>query len=415
MAQSIQALRERRNALAKEVRNLLDNNTGANWKPEHQTEYDAKMAEVERVDAEIAREQKLIDLTAENNLADIAKNGKKGAGKNGGNGEGDEDVPRALLNKWLRGGDNALNADEWATVRATMSTTTPSEGGYTVQSEVASEMITAMKAFGGMRDVATEFSTSAGNPMNWPTMDDTGNVGELIAENTAATDQDASFGTVAMNVYKFSSKIVTIPIELLQDSLLNLDAIVFALLAERLARVQNTYFTTGTGTNQPRGIVTGATLGKTGTTGQTGTVIYDDLVDLEHSVDPAYRNRPGTGFMMHDSSIKVIRKIKDSEGRPIFVPGYEVGTPGGAPASLLNRPITVNQDVATMAANAKSILFGNLANYRIRNVMAATLFRFTDSAFTKKGQVGYLAWQRSGGNLLDNSGATVKYYANSAT
>lgn len=415
MAKSIQAMRERRNALAQEVRNVMDNNPGANWKPENQTEYDTKLAEVERIDAEIAREQKLIDLTAENNLADIAKNGKKGAGKNGGTGEGDDDVPRALLNKWLRGGDNALNADEWAAIRATMSTTTPSEGGYTVQSEVASELITAMKAYGGMRDVATEFNTATGSPMNWPTMDDTGNVGELIAENTTATDQDASFGTVALNVYKFSSKIVTIPIELLQDSLLNLDEIVFALLAERLARVQNTYFTTGTGTNQPRGIVTGATLGKTGTTGQTGTVIYDDLVDLEHSVDPAYRNRPGTGWMMHDSSIKVIRKIKDSEGRPIFVPGYETGVPGGAPATLLNRPITVNQDIATMAANAKSILFGNLANYRIRNAMSATLFRFTDSAFTKKGQVGYLAWQRSGGNLLDNSGATVKYYANSAT
>lgn len=412
MPQSIQAMRERRNALAKEVRNTLDNNTGANWKPEHQTEYDNKVSEIERIDAEIAREQKVMDLTAEKQIKDMG--GKIGSGFSGGNQDGNPEA-KALLNKWLRGGDGALNADDWASIRATMSTTTPSEGGYTVQSEVASELITAMKAYGGMRDVATEFSTSGGNPMSWPTMDDTGNTGELIPENTTATDQDVSFGTVAMNAYKFSSKIITIPIELLQDSQLNLDPIVFAALAERLARVQNTYFTTGTGTAQPRGIVTGATLGKTGTTGQTATVTYDDLVDLEHAVDPAYRNRPGTGFMMHDSSVKVIRKIKDSEGRPIFVPGYEVGSPGGAPASLLNRPLSINQDIAVMAANAKSILFGNLANYRIRNVMAATLFRFTDSPFTKKGQVGFMAWQRSGGNLLDVSGATVKYYANSAT
>jgi HK97 family phage major capsid protein len=126
-------------------------------------------------------------------------------------------------------------------------------------------------------------------------------------------------------------------------------------------------------------------------------VIYDDLVDLEHSVDPAYRGMPGVGFMMHDSSLKVVRKIKDSNSRPIFVPGYEQGNPGGAPDRLLNRPIFINQDIATMAANAKSILFGALKKYRIRDVMDLTLFRMTDSAFTLNGQVGFVAFMRSGG------------------
>ena len=119
--------------------------------------------------------------------------------------------------------------------------------------------------------------------------------------------------------------------------------------------------------------------------------------------------------MMNDASIKVIRKIKDSEGRPIFVPGYEQGVPGGAPSTLLGRPVSINQDIATMAANAKSILFGNFKNYRIRDAMQVTLFQFRDSAYAKKGQVGFLAWMRSGGNLIDVSGATVKYYQNSAT
>ncbi|KRG38829.1 capsid protein [Stenotrophomonas pictorum JCM 9942] len=402
MSKSIQALRERRSALAKDTRNLLENNTGANWKPEHQTTYDANMEEIGRIEAEIDRLEKVNALDVERSARDL---GIEIVDKVDG-----KEVRNALLNKWLRGGDNALSAEEWQTVRNTMSTSTPAEGGYSVESSVAAELIKAMKAFGGMRDVATPLATTQGNPMNWPAMDDTGNTGELVAENTSAADQDPAFGTVALNTYKFSSKVVTVPLELLQDSQLDIDSIVVDLLAERLARIQNTYFTTGTGTAQPRGIVTASSSGKVGATGQTATVTYDDLVDLEHAVDPAYRNAPGVGFMMNDASVKVLRKLKDLEGRPIFVPDF-----GSAPATVLNRPITVNQDVAVMAANAKSILFGRLSNYRIRDVMAATLFRFTDSAYTKKGQVGFLAWQRAGGNLLDTSGATVKYYQNSAT
>lgn len=402
---NIAELRERRNAKVAEARALNDNTAASGWNADVKAKYDAIIDEVDQISDEIKREEQLIALAAETNLRDIGIREKQG---------GAENANRLQLQAWLRNGDNAFTAEQWAKIRATMSTTTPSEGGYTVQSDIAAELIAAEKAYGGMRESSTTFATSKGSPMSWPTCDDTGNTGELIAENTTANDLDLAFGTVAMNVYKFSSKIVTVPIELLQDSEIDIDRIVLQMLAIRLGRVTNTYFTTGTGTNQPRGIVTAAASGKVGTTGQTLTVTYDDLIDLEHSVDPAYRNAPGVGFMMNDSSIKVIRKIKDSEGRPIFVPGYETGVPGGAPATLLGRPLRTNQDIAVMAANAKSILFGDLKNYRIRDVMAAEFFRFTDSAFAKKGQVGFLAWQRAGGNLLDVSGATVKYYQNSA-
>lgn len=395
MAESIQAMRERRNALAKEARNLHEN-----WDAKFQAEYDGKIEEIGRIDGAIKRHDEVMALDAER------------VAKDAGVKIQDKAAP-SLFNKWLRGGDSALSAQEWQQVRNTMSTTTDSEGGYTVEDKVAAELIRALKEFGGMRAAGSVFSTDGGNDMSWPTVDDTANVGEIVAQNAAATSQDVAFSTVALPVYKYSSKIVTVPWELLQDSQVDIDALVVSLLAERLARIQNTHFTTGTGTAQPRGIVTAAASGKVGTTGQTTTVIYDDLVDLEHSVDPAYRN--GAGFMMNDSSVKVLRKIKDTEGRPIFVPGYENGSPGGAPATLLGRPLYINQDVAAMAANAKSILFGNFKNYRIRDVMGATLFRFTDSVYTKNGQVGFLAWQRTGGNLLDISGATVKYYQNSAT
>jgi HK97 family phage major capsid protein len=124
--------------------------------------------------------------------------------------------------------------------------------------------------------------------------------------------------------------------------------------------------------------------------------------------------------MMNDASVKVIRKIKDGQSRPIFVPGlrgfaiFRRRQAGGAPDSLLSYPIQVNQDVATMAANAKSILYGDFSFYIIRDAMDVQMFRFTDSAFATKGQVGFLALLRSGGQFVD-VGGSVKYYANSAT
>mgnify|MGYP000886339313 FL=1 len=200
----------------------------------------------------------------------------------------------------------------------------------------------------------------------------------------------------------------------MQDSFIDIETYIQGLLAMRLGRITNTHYTVGTGSGQPRGVVVGAASGKVGTTGQTTTVTYDDLVDLEHSVNRAYRLNPGVAWMMADSSLKVVRKVKDTSGRPIFVPGYDVNIPGGAPDTLLGRRIIINDDVAAMAANAKSILFGDFKKYVIRKVMDFTIFRMTDSAFTLLGQVGFVAFRREGGNLIDAGGA-VKYYANSAT
>jgi HK97 family phage major capsid protein len=266
-----------------------------------------------------------------------------------------------------------------------------------------------------MRAVAKTIRTASGAQMQFPTADATGEVGAILGQNATAARVDTTFGNVALDVYKYSSNDIALPFELLQDSFIDIEAYIQGLLAIRLGRIQNTHFTVGTGTAQPRGLVTGAAAGRTGIVGQTTTVLYDDLVLLEHSIDPAYRGAAGVGYMMNDASLSVIRRLKDTQGRPIFVPGYETGNPGGAPDRLMGRPITINQDVAVMAANAKSILFGDFSKYVIRDVMDLTLFRMTDSAFTRNGQVGFLAMQRVGGNLIDISGASVKYYANSAT
>jgi HK97 family phage major capsid protein len=141
-------------------------------------------------------------------------------------------------------------------------------------------------------------------------------------------------------------------------------------------------------------------------------VIYDDLIDLFHSIDPAYREN--CKYMMHDATVKYIRKLKDTAGRPLWVPDYFAGITEGTGGTLAGCQVVTNQQMQVMAANAKSILCGDFSYYKIRDVMAMNLFRFTDSVYASKGQVGFLAWMRSGGNFIDVGGA-VKAYQNSAT
>lgn len=404
---SIQALREQRAARAKSLNELVNKAGGWNEAVDAAV-YASGMAEIDALDAQIDRinavNAKLADDTVTNNVADRIV----AIGHNSGQ------PALVAYGKWLRGGDRALNTDDWGAIRNIMSTTTSTEGGFTVATEVATTILDALKKFGGMRENATVIATSGGAPMSFPTSDGVLEEGEIVAENVSATDADATFGTIALPVYKYSSKVITVPVELLSDSNVDIEAFVRTRLVTRLGRVTNRHFTTGTGVNQPRGLVVAAPIGVTGAVGTTVSVGYDSLVDLVHSVDPAYREAGACKFMMNDTTVRDLRKIKDTTGRPIFAPGYESGNPGSAPDTLLGHPIAVNQSMAVMAANALSILFGDLTSYVIRDAMSIELQRYTDSAYAKKGQVGFLAWLRSGGNSIDIGGA-VKSYRNSAT
>jgi HK97 family phage major capsid protein len=417
---SIQALREQRNAKARALAEMTDEKR--KWNAEKDLPiWNALMDEHTEIDEQIKRLEKVMALTADQQQAELVGERADRAIRDGGT---KAKTPMQQIHaKWLRGGDNALNAEDWTAIRNTLSTTTNSQGGYTQQTEVAQEVLDALKLFGGMRAVADVFQTAMGNPINYPTSDGTSETGEIIAQNTTATALDPSFGSVALTTYKFSSKIIAVPFELLQDSQVDIEAFVRTRMVTRLGRITNTKFTLGAGdgSSEPNGIITAAGTGVTAANGttQVTAITYGSLIDLVHSVDPAYRALGNCRFMMNDSSIKVIRKIVDSQSRPIFVPGWTFGLPtggptGGAPDSILGYPIQVNQDVAAMGVSAKSIAFGDFSYYKIRDVMEVQMFRFTDSAYTKLGQVGFLAWMRSAGNFVDVGGA-VKLFVNAAS
>lgn len=274
-------------------------------------------------------------------------------------------------------------------------------GAHTIAEGFMASLERAMLHFGGMRQTSEIMRTTGGNSMPWPTANDTSNSGALLGENTAVTDADPVYGQVVFNAYKYTSKQVKIPVELLEDSAFDMAAEVGTMLGERLGRITNTHFTTGDGASKPKGIVTAATLGKT-TAGATA-ITFDEVIDLIHSVDVAYRT--DAGFMFHDNVLAVLRKLKNGSNEYLWQPSVAMG----APDRLWGYPYYINNDMASSVASAaKTMLFGALNKYKIRDVAGLRLVRLNER-YADADQVGFIAFSRHDGNLLDAGVAPVKY------
>jgi HK97 family phage major capsid protein len=402
MTTRISELRAANVANARMAHDLNAKFHGKIWTPAAQATYDAHINVIERNKAEIAALERTRAGQADATVQDAIDTAYRER----------RVVPfEPLLDGFLRKGPDGFSDQQKLAIRNTLSTTTGSQGGFTVPSDAASRFADILKNYSGVRRVAEIFKTTTGNVFSYPTSDGTGETGERLAENATATALDPSFGSAPLPTWKYSSKIFTVPFELLSDSNIDIEAYVFSRAAARIGRITNTDFTVGTGSSQPQGFAGVASSGKVGTTGQTTSIIHDDIVDLVHSVNTSYRQVPqGLAFQMADVTFKFIRKIKDATtNRPVYLPadGVQLET-------LLGYPVIVNDDVAVMAANAKSVFFGNWEiGYKIRDSLEVHMFRFTDSVYATKGQVGFLAIARSGGNLVDTT--AIKAYSNSAT
>lgn len=275
-------------------------------------------------------------------------------------------------------------------------------GGITVPEGFISSLERAELAFGGMRQVSAIMQTDTGEKLLWPTTDDTGNTGEIINENTAVDEQDVTFGGITFQSYKFSSKMIKVSFELLRDSAFNMAAELGAMLGERLGRIQNTVFTTGSGSSRPFGITVRAATGKT--TASSTAITPDEILDLIHSIDPAYRSDPGVGFLFHDNIMLALRKLKDGDGQYIWAPGMT----SGQPDRLWNFPVTINQDMSSTITNADiTMVFGALTKYKIRDVGSLRLKRL-DERYAELDQSAFLAFTEHDGNLLDAGTNPVK-------
>ena len=392
---SIQSLRERLNSVVTQAKHVLAEKGDAVWSKEDQAKYDALIEEADRISAQIKAEQKILDIEAQDNFKDVKTQDPSTFKKN---------QARLAIEAFLRKSVREYTPEDIDNIRATMSTTTDSQGGYTVPKLIADKVIESMKAYGAMRQVSDYIKTEGGNQMNWPTSDPN-EEGEIVAENTAATGSDPSFGTRAVTVYKFSSKIIPVPIELLQDSAVDIVDLVTRRCGTRIGRAQDHYFTTGTGTSQPMGVVSAVETGYTTAAGQATSFIYDDLVSLIESLDDSYLSGPNRPiFMMNQASRLLVRKMKDTAGRPLWTPSYDAGLSAGLAGALCGYGVKINNFLEAPAAGKKPILFGCFnPGYLVRDAMEVQIFRFDDSAYMSKGQVGFLAWARAGGNVVDLS------------
>jgi len=282
-----------------------------------------------------------------------------------------------------------------------------SAGGYLAPASFRQTMTETMKFFGGMASVAQTITTTTGSRLPWATNDDTGVEGAYLTENTQMPDTDLTFGGRALDAFTLGSKVIKVSFALMQDSAFDLGSFVPRKAGERIARRGNRAFTTGTGVDQPLGVTTNVTTGKTGAGGQTTSIIYDDLVDLEHSVDPAYRNERSR-WMFHDLTLAKLRKLKDSTGAPLWEPSLKAG----APDTFNGRLYTINNDMPQMAASAKSVLFGDFfAGYIIRVVAGVQVLRLTER-YADYLQVGFLAFERHDG--MPDDPAALRAYVNAA-
>jgi len=285
----------------------------------------------------------------------------------------------------------------------------PDSGGYnTVPDEAMRGLESALLAFGGMRSVASVLRTGTGANLPIPTTNDTSNEGAILGEAAEVTTLDPVFSQLVLEAYKYTSKMILVSVEFLQDSSLNVADTIGRLLGERIARITNRHFTVGDGNGKPKGVVEAATSSGV-TTASSTAITYDELVDLIHSVDPAYRNN-GASFMFHDNTLKALKKIKvpqfsgDTQGQPLWRPGMAVGVPD----TIDSYAYTINQHMPVPTSAKKAVLFGQLSKYQIRDVRDVTLLRL-DERYAEFHQVAFLAFSRHDGDLLDAGTNPVKY------
>ncbi|MCX4974221.1 phage major capsid protein [Streptomyces sp. NBC_00620] len=379
---------------------------------EERTNWDVAEKRLTEVSGDIERLNKMAALDKIDRSQIVSTTGEP-AGRRGG--DADEQAKRYsdAFGRYLRGGMDRLTPDQRnmmmdheVDLRA-MGAGIDTAGGFTVPDEFRNIMTETMKAFGGLLGLADVITTSTGTDLKWPTNDDTGNEGEILGENQPASEQDLTVGGKTLKAHIFSSKQVRLSLSLLQDSAFGLETWVPKKLGERIGRRSARAWTTGTGVDQPEGLTTSAVVGKQGAGGQTTSVIYDDLIDLEHSVDSAYR--AGARYLMHDSTLKVIRKLKDSQNRPLWVP---IPAPG-FPSTINGFEYTLDNSMPVPAASAKTIAFGDFkAGYVIRQVQAVQTLRLVER-YAEYLQVGFLGFARLDGGIQDSS--AIRLYQHAAS
>ncbi len=401
-----QQLREQRGRLLDQARALLKT---PHFGHAEEAKFDTMMSQADRLQAEIRRAE-LSEAQGELSGVDPKMrrilNGL--SSRPGWPDQDGEPVVRAF-DRFLRYGINGLDADERAImtkrlrhdpdIRMAQGTGSGGAGGYAVPDEAMRPLVEALKQIGGVLPHATIIQSETGADLPIPTDNETAVEGEIITENTQHNEGDITLSQVVLQSFLYSSKIVRVSIQLMDDAGFDFGSYVMKKLGERLGRITAKHWVTGDGASKPRGIVTASSLGKAAASATA--VTYDELVDLYHSVDPLYQQN--ARWLMSDASFGVIRKLKDSQNRPLY---GDLAV--GAPDSLLGKPVVIDPNMPPMTTGQKPIIFGDLSTYYVRLVKEPCVLRL-EERYADYAQLGFLAFIRADGDLIDGGGGAVKH------
>jgi HK97 family phage major capsid protein len=420
---SLTELQEKRGRLMTEARAALNEitaNTDQARSAELEARHDTIMAEFDKVEKNIEREERQAALEArfEERARRERETRRPGAGSEdraSGTDEGDALSYRSVFFKFIASGADMSNLEpeERAVLKAgvqqgeeyrAQTSLSGAAGGFTVPTELANEIIKTMKAWGPMYDpgVTTELNTAGGGQILIPTVDDTASTATAHTQGADIVDDgsaDVVFGQKQLDAYAFDTKFIKFSFELAQDSIFNMEALLGSLLGERLGRLANAQLTVGTGTNAPNGVATASSLGKTAAS--VSAIASDELIDLVHSVDPAYRQAPKVGFMFNDTTLAAIRKLKDGQGNYLWQMG---DVTKGVPGALLGYRYEINQAVASIATGNRTVLFGDFGKYFVRKVGSPVIGVMRERFWPNLGIAGYI---RFDGELGDT--AAIKH------
>ena len=268
---------------------------------------------------------------------------------------------------------------------------TDSEGGYLVPDEYARTLVEALEKENMFRQLAKVIRTSSGD-RKIPVVATKGTA-SWIDEEGAYTESDDSFGQVSIGAYKVGT-MIKVSEELLNDSVFDLESYIAKEFARRIGAKEEEAFFTGDGSGKPLGILAATGGAETGVTAASSTAVTaDELMDLFYSLKSPYRKK--AVWVLNDSTIKAVRKLKDSTGQYLWQPSLVAGTPD----TLLGRPMKTSAYMPVIAAGAKTIAFGDFSYYWIADRQGRS-FKRLNELYAANGQVGFLGFQRVDGKLV---------------
>ncbi len=263
---------------------------------------------------------------------------------------------------------------------------TNSEGGYLVPTEYETTLTMKKELYNEIRSVATTMRTAS--DLNIPVETDEGTA-TWTAEEAAYTESDTVFAQVVLNAHKLG-RIIKISEELMQDAFFDMPGYIADAFGRSFGLAEEAAFIAGDGSGKPTGIIPSATAGVTAA--GAAAITADEVIDLYHALKRVYRAQ--ARWLTSDAVIKLIRKLKDSNGQYIWQPGLQADEPD----RILARPVIVSDYVPAPTTGLRSLAFGDMSYYRIVDRIGTAMQRL-DELYAANGQVGFRMRSRTDGKL----------------